>query len=104
MSFNSGQVTTCEPESDWYLCSYRGWLLAVLPSDEGFLFEYLAPDGTRYGLEPLIHPSVGAAIKQAKIRIKRRVTIWLMEQWLCEMQEQGTIDIRDYYCLCKSLY
>lgn len=104
MSFSSVQVITFEPESNWHLCSYRGWLIAVLPSDEGFMFEYLAPDGEHHKLDPLTHPSVAAAIKQAKTRIKRRVTIWLMEQWLCEMQEQGTINMQDYCRLFKSLH
>lgn len=104
MSFNSVQVTTFEPESNWHLCSYRGWLIAVLPSEEGFMFEYLAPDGESRESDQIAHPSVAAAIRQAKKRIKRRATVWLIDQWLCELQEQGTIDMQDYCRLFKSLH
>lgn len=104
MSFCSVEVTTFEPESKWHLCSYRGWLIAILPSDEGFVFEYLAPDGESRGVGPTNYSSVGVAIKQAKIRIKQRATLWLMEQWLYEVQEQGTIDFQEYCYLFKSMH
>ena len=101
MSLGSVEVTIFEPESNWHLCSYRGWLIAILPSDEGFLFEYLGPDGDR-GFGPTNYSSVGVAIKQAKTRIKQRATVWLVEQWLCEAQEQGAITFQEYCYLFKS--
>lgn len=104
MSICSNQIITHEPESNWHLCSYRGWLIAVLPWENGFMFEYLSPDGESHGADECIHPDVTAAIRQAKSRIKRRATIGLMDQWLCEMQEQGIIDMQDYCRLFQSLH
>ncbi len=98
------EVITFEPEFNWHLCCYRGWLIAVLPSDRGFVFEYLGPDGESRGSDSTNYPSIGVAIKQAKTKIKRRATVWLMEQWLCAAQEQGTITFQEYCYLFKSMH
>lgn len=104
MALHSVEVTMFEPESNWHLCTYRGWLIAALPSFEGFAFEYLAPDGENRGSDHLNYSSVAVAIKQAKIAIKRRATVWLIDQWLCEVQEQGKIDFQEYCRLFRSMH
>lgn len=103
MSLGSFKVALLEPESNWHLCSYRGWLIAVLPIEEGFVFEYLAPDGESHRSATHCYASMSDAIQQAKASIKRQATLWLMDGWLCELQEQETIDMREYCQLFKSL-
>lgn len=63
-----------------------------------------APDGEGRGCDSTSYSSVTSAVKQAKIRIKQRATVWLVEQWLCEAQEQGTIDFQEYCHLFKSMH
>lgn len=104
MLFGSVDIALFEPDSNWHLCSYRGWLIAVLPTDKGFVFEYLAPDGESRGCGSTHYSSIAIAIKQAKARIKQRATVWLMDEWLCEVQERGTINFQEYCRLFKSMH
>lgn len=104
MSSLSLEVTLYEPESNWHLCSYRGWLIAVLPTEQGFAFEYLAPDGESRGAARQSYACMIDAIRQAKKLIKRKVTIGLIDQWLSELQDQETIDMKEYCRLFQSLH
>lgn len=98
------QLTTFEPGSNWHLCFYRGWLIAILPTQEGFTFEYLAQDGESHGFDHHSYPTIASTLYQAKTAIKRRATIWLMDQWLCELQDLDKINFQEYCQLLRSIY
>lgn len=84
--------------------SYRGWVIELIPSSQGYLFKCWIPHAQIGISNNHIYPSPIDAIKAARKRVRLESASLVLIQFINESHEKGNISIKEHLALTSSVF